>query len=273
MGVPATVQPMPRNEVAVHEPEPDAMLAVIVKAAADPNTDADKMERLLAMHERLKASQAKATYLAALAEMKPELPVIDRRGRIEVREKTASGKRDGDVTQNTPYALWEDIDEAITPILAKRGFVLTFRCGVAQDGKITVTGVLGHRDGHSEETTITLPHDSTGSKNSVQAIGSSVSYGKRITATLLLNIRTKGQDDDGNLGGQGLSDTVSMEQADRILELLTRDGADVKLFCAYMGQTLKMDIARVLDIPASQYNHALEVINTRSQKVKAKGAK
>jgi hypothetical protein len=48
---------------------------------------------------------------------------------------------------------------------------------------------------------MTLPLDTSGSKNNVQAVGSSTSYGKRYTATLLLNIRTKGEDDDGHAGG------------------------------------------------------------------------
>jgi hypothetical protein len=43
--------------------------------------------------------------------------------------------------------------------------------------------VLSHELGHSEETTMTLPLDTSGSKNNVQAVGSSTSYGKRYTAT------------------------------------------------------------------------------------------
>ena len=133
---------------------------------------------------------------------------------------------------------------------------------MAQDGKITVTGVLGHRDGHSEESTIPLPHDSSGSKNAVQAVGSSTSYGKRYTATLLLNIRTKGEDDDGKSGGD--SAAISEDQAEHIIEMLTRDKADVVGFCRYMK------INSIIELPADQYKRACEVINTRSQKVKAK---
>src|SRR6185503_15653016 len=81
------------------------------------------------------------------------------------------------------------------------GFALSFRTGSAPDGKLTVTGILSHRAGHQEETTLALMHDSTGSKNSVQAVGSSISYGKRYTAGALLNITSRGEDDDGKLAG------------------------------------------------------------------------
>ena len=47
-----------------------------------------------------------------------------------------------------------------------------------------------------------LPADTSGSKNVVQAIGSSVSYGKRYTMQALLNITSGGEDDDGHSGGE-----------------------------------------------------------------------
>ena len=167
-----------------------ALLQVIERAATNPAVDIDKMERLLDMQERIIARDAKAAYAAALAEMAPELPVIVERGGIKDR----AGK-----VQST-YALWEDVNDAIKPVLAKHGFALSFRTG-REEGQITVTGVLSHRHGHSEETTITLPHDSSGSKNAVQAVGSSTSYGKRYTAGLLLNLTSRGEDDDGAAGG------------------------------------------------------------------------
>lgn len=239
-----------------------SMMEFIQRAATDPTVDVAKLEKLMAMGERLEARNAKAAYITALVAMKPKLPVIDRKGRIEVRAKTSTGQRDGELTQNTPYALWEDIDEAITPILAEYGFVLTHRSGTAPDGKILITGVLSHQQGHEEETTMALPHDSSGSKNAVQAVGSSTQYGKRYTAGLLLNLRTRGLDDDGNKGGD--PGFVSDEQAERILDLLTRDKADVQLFCK------SMKVSSIVELPAARYGEAIERINTRSAKVKEK---
>lgn len=169
------------------------LLAVIERAARDPAVDIDKMERLLALQERVQERNAVAAFNDALAEMQPRLPIITERGRIIIRDKSDSAK----ITQETPYALWEDINEAIRPLLHEHGFALTFKTGTAADGKLVVTGILKHRFGHQEEAAIPLPHDSSGSKNAVQAIGSSLSYGKRYAAIQLLNITTKGEDDDG----------------------------------------------------------------------------
>jgi hypothetical protein len=58
-----------------------------------------------------------------------------------------------------------------------------------------------HRGGHSEEATKFYPADTSGSKNAIQAIGSSISYGKRYTASALLNLTSRKEDDDGAKGG------------------------------------------------------------------------
>jgi len=175
------------NQVAEYS---SGILAVIERAARDPNVDIDKMERLILMQERVQSREAQTAYYADLAKMQPNLPIIDERGGIK--------GRDGQV-QST-YALWEDVNEAIRPTLAEHGFSLSFRVSRAE-GEIVVTGILAHHFGHREETTLALPTDTSGSKNAVQAVGSSTSYGKRYTAFALLNLTTTGEDDDGNKAG------------------------------------------------------------------------
>ena len=67
-----------------------------------------------------------------------------------------------------------------------------------------------------------LPVDTSGSKNGVQAVASSVSYGKRYTAGLLLNITTTGEDDDGNGPAATVTPRVTSAQAAQIAMLLER---------------------------------------------------
>lgn len=206
------------GEVQVIDPPatPDPFLAMIERAARDPAVDIDKMERLMAMRERAMALEARSAYAAALAEMQPKLPVVDRKGSIVIHEKGAA-KIPANVIQSTPYALWEDINEAIRPLLAEYGFALSFRLQKNED-RVDVTGVLMHRGGHFEETTLSLPMDTSGSKNNVQAIGSSTSYGKRYTAIALLNITSRGEDDDGKAANAAA--TLSDEQMKRVEDLM-----------------------------------------------------
>lgn len=156
------------------------LLTALARAAADPQTDVEKMRQLLDMYREIKGDNARQQFAADLAQMLPDLPSIGERG-------NAAGRY--------TYALWEDINEKVKPILSRYGFALTFRTQT-DEKTITVTGVLTHKGGHREETTITLPSDPSGNKNAVQAVASSVSYGKRYTAGALLNLTSHGEDDD-----------------------------------------------------------------------------
>lgn len=226
----------------------DGILNVIARAAADPNVDIDKLERLLQMQERVLARDARAAYFAALAEMQPNLPVIGERGAIS----TDRGK-----TVQSTYALWEDVNEAIRPILAEHGFALSFKVR-RTEGEIITTGILSHRGGHSEETELSLPTDASGSKNAVQAVGSSTSYGKRYTAFALLNLTSTGEDDDGQKGGR--PEPVDKDRHQLLNDLCEAVGADKVKLC----QHLKVESLR--DVPASKFDYALGRLKEKNPK-------
>ncbi|ANK73763.1 ERF family protein [Ensifer adhaerens] len=232
--------------------ESAAIIQVIERAAMNPNVDIDKMERLLQMQERIMERQAKASYMAALAEMQPDLPEIPE-----------NGKGHG----NIKYALWEDINELIKPVLGNHGFSLSFRTGQA-DGKIIVTGVLSHRDGHSEETTMHLPTDTSGSKNAVQAVGSSTSYGKRYTAQALLNLTSRGDDDDGQAAGAKADNdpTVTEAQTKIIQELIEQAKLTTEGFCK------RWKIQSVTQVKAKSYNEVIQSLRARITAIKEKEA-
>lgn len=189
-------KPRPRRAVAVHahhEPaqfsEEAAILSLVERAASNPAVDMDKLERLVQMQKEARADRARAAFDTAMAQMQPDLKPVDERGGI----KGSNGK-----VQST-YALWEDVCDAIMPVLTTHGFNLSFRVE-NPPGIVSVTAILGGH-GHREQTTLNLPIDGSGSKNAVQAIGSSTSYGKRYTAGLLLNLTSRGMDDDGKAAG------------------------------------------------------------------------
>jgi hypothetical protein len=198
------------------------------------------------MHERITARTAQAAYAAALARLQPSLPIIRERG----------GIKDSGGNVQSKYALWEDIVGVITPLLAAEGFSLSFRTGNTPDG-ITVTGVLMHAAGHSESTSLTLPVDTSGKKNAVQSVGSSTSYGKRYTASALLNLRSGEVDDDGQAGPGGF---VTEQQAADLAALIEEVGADRARFLKYLG------VASVDALPAAKYTAAVKALEAKRKK-------
>lgn len=223
-------------------------LQVIERAASNPEVDVDKLERLLQMQERILARNAKAAYDAGMARMAPELPVIEKRGEIR--------NRAGHV-QST-YPLWEDIDKAVRPILSRHGFTLSFRVG-HENGQQTITGVLAHAEGHSESTTIYLPSDDSGAKNRVQAVGSSIQYGKRYTASALLNLvfRDDWLDDDGKQADPRPS--ISEEQQANLEALMDEVGADTAGFLKWAG------VESMEAVPAAKYDQAVRLLEKKRQ--------
>lgn len=180
------------------------VLSMLERVLTAPEFDIDRAERLWAMQKEVRAEQARAAFIESLSAMQAEIPAIKRTGQI----KNNSGQ-----VQST-YAKWEHINEAIKPVLQRHGFALSFR--VNQEGnKIVVQGVLSHRDGHSDTTTIELAPDTSGAKNAPQAIVSAISYGKRTAAGALLNITSYDEDDDGQrFGDKDQSDEHMAKVAD-----------------------------------------------------------
>jgi hypothetical protein len=230
-----------------HEQAVATVLQVIERAASNPQVDIDKLERLLQMRERMQVMEAKSAYSTALAAMQPELPVIGERGSIKNNSGAVMSR----------YALWEDIVGIITPILSKHGFALSFRTGNTDKG-VTVTGVLSHADGHSEDTSLTLPMDTSGAKNAVQSVGSSTSYGKRYTASALLNLRTGERDDDGKAGGS--QPTLSEEQVANLEALLSEVGADKAKFLRYCK------VESLSEILAVNYSTTVKAIEAKRRR-------
>lgn len=167
-----------------------AVMAIIERAALNPEVDAAKMDQLFALQEKVLARNARTEYFRALAMMAGNMPAIEENGKGH---------------NQTKYAKWEDIQAAITPVLGAHGFALSFRTKV-EEKAIRITAILAHREGHTEENELLLPADNSGSKNAVQAVGSSITYGFRYTACALLNIQTGVSDDDGKAAGGDATD-------------------------------------------------------------------
>lgn len=153
---------------------------------------------------RANAQLAEDAFTRAFLKMRPLLPVIDEKGEIQF-----SDGRTG------TYATNEDIQEAIAPILQQYGFALHFETSHPSPAIIHVDGVLTHRRGHSRRSSFESPADMTGGKTVAQGRGSILSYGHRYCTVDLLNLITRGIDNDGATVGGFAFDPQSLDTAGR----------------------------------------------------------
>jgi hypothetical protein len=97
---------------------------------------------------------------------------------------------------NCKYATLPSIHAVIKKPLHECGLTFRYEQEV-KNNEMTVRCIVTHEAGHSESTKMSAPMDASGSKNDIQAIGSSNSYLQRYTLIGALGIVTADTDDDG----------------------------------------------------------------------------
>ncbi len=189
---------MKTQEVVQVQEEKNPVMEMLQMAMVNSDVDLDKMQKIMDMAERHEEKLAFKAYNRDMALMQGEIPAIEFNAQIKVNNQVRSN-----------YTTYEGIMKVMQPILSKFGFSVSFN-PQASDNLLTVDCMIAHKDGHIEKSSLSLPFDNSGSKNSVQSIGSSISYAKRYALCLKLNIATGGEDNDGN----------TIEQPPRSLEVL-----------------------------------------------------
>ena len=175
----------------------------LIEQAITSGANIDVLERLMGLQERWEQNRARKAFTAALSEVKNHLP------RIVKSTDVSFG--------NTKYKHEDlgDMVESLTPVLAGHGLSFRFRPDTSESGKMSVTCVLSHRDGHFEEATLSGPVDNSGGKNAIQGIGSTTSYLQRYALKCILGIAASA-DDDGRQGApQGQPPQQPPQQQDR----------------------------------------------------------
>ena len=112
---------------------PSTVLALIERAALDPRAGVEKLERLTAMYERLKAKEAELAYNAAKGRILKKLAGIKIVKNRPVLSDIDNGKQRGAV-EAFRYAPLEEIDKHLRPLLAEEEMDLSYstnRKGVA----------------------------------------------------------------------------------------------------------------------------------------------
>src|SRR5262249_20913548 len=132
----------------------------------------ERVTYLIEQQQKLMERHARMVFNASLAAMQASLPSISQTGQMELKNKS------GDIYQTTRFATIADIMDAVRPVLGEYGFSLLFKPDNLEDGRVKMIGYLRHAAGHEETASWILPQDATGSKNTVQAMGSSQTYGR-----------------------------------------------------------------------------------------------
>jgi len=152
----------------------------LISQAIEKGLGVDQLSKLMDLQERYEANQARKRFFEAFTEFQ-SYP-------LDLR-KTKDG-------HNYKYTPLSEITRQVSPLLKKAG--LSYRWEIQDtDKELKVTFLVSHIDGHTERTTMSASPDTSGSKNSIQARGSAVSYLQRYTMIGGLGLSTADIDSDG----------------------------------------------------------------------------
>lgn len=197
----------------------------------------ETLQKLLDMQREYEANEARKAYTAALVALKADLPKVIDRDKLVEFESSTGGK-----PTSYRHATLANVMNQVREPLAEHGFAITWHPSTGSNG-VTVRCRLTHRAGHFEEVEISAPPDSKGGKNSVQAVGSTITYLERYTALSLLGIATADMDDADDNDGEPKQPDASKVDTNRNLRavgLLKKRGRTVEQAVAFLdGRTVE----------------------------------
>lgn len=184
-----------RTDVAPLE-ESTVLLQVIARAAQDTTIDIDRMERLIEIQQRLAAKKSERDFTDALARFQANAPVITKDKRVHF------ASRNGGADTDYKHATLGNVSAAILAVLGQERISASW-VPEQKDGRIFITCVLKHAGGHETRTQLNGPPDTSGNKNPVQQVCSTITMLERYTLLAATGMATHDQDDDGRGGGSG----------------------------------------------------------------------
>lgn len=162
---------------------PAEMMAVAVNGGYTP----EQIMKMLDAQERYDAIQAKKAYNQAMSDFKEKPPLV-------TKDKQNSQYK-------SMYTTLGNLVNTVTPELSKHG--LSASWDIKQNGTIEVSCRMTHRLGHSETATASAPADTSGAKNAIQQIKSTITYLKAVTFESVCGLASTdaNHDDDANSAG------------------------------------------------------------------------
>lgn len=235
-----------------------SMLQIIQQAAMSPHVDIEKMERLLAMKEKMDMREAETKFNAAMAKAQAKMQ------RVSADASNPQTK--------SKYASYAALDRALRPIYTKEGFAISFDTGETQVADaVRVLAYVTHKAGFTRQYHADIDASGKGARGGdvmtkTHATGSAMSYGMRYLLKLIFNVAVGEDDDDGNAAGQ-TAPLLTEDQVNTLHAEATEAGV-YEGFISWVKKTLRVNSLE--QIRADKYKLVKEnldkAINARMKK-------
>lgn len=218
--------------------------------ALERGADIGVLEKLMDLQERHEKNQARRAFDAAMADFRAENLVISKNRAVDFT--STKGRT------NYKHEDLAEVASVVNPALAKHGLSYRFRTTSNPNEPISVTCIVSHRLGYFEENTLSAGRDDSGNKNSIQQIGSTITYLQRYTLKAALGLASAHDDDGAKADESG--GPISAEQRDKLAAALEGVGGDIAKFCEYLG------VGALAELPVARFDDAMKAVAAKARK-------
>ena len=179
------VQQVEQQSLSIMNPE------TLISQAIKQNASVDTMERLLKMRQDLKAEFAKEQFDISMANFQMDCPIVKKTKSVPTSSGAIAYK----------YAPIESIVSQVKKYLKKHGFSYMIKTETLEK-KVKAICVVKHKDGHSEESSMSVPLGTkTNIMSETQVVAAALTFAKRYAFCNSFGILTGDSDDDGKSFG------------------------------------------------------------------------
>jgi hypothetical protein len=207
-----------RQDIA--DGSPVAMLRQLQAMGATPET----VSKLMDLHERWTATEARKAFYTAMADFQAKCPVIPRVKTVKNRDEKLMYS----------YAPLETILATIRAPENACGFRHSWDVEELDNGGVRVVCRISHRDGHSEESRCVMPPTKGLNTNEAQNKGIIISYGQRRSLLNGYGLATGGEDNDARPPEEP-STPIGPREIAHIRECLKTRSRTEESFCQWAG--------------------------------------
>ena len=227
----------------------------LIAKAIDNKMPVEHMQALLDMRLQIKAEQAREAYFVALAKFQAECPTI-------IKDTVIKGKG--------KYAKLELIVQTIAATEQACQFSHRFETEPLDNGGVTVTCIVTHTQGHSEQTSVTIPpvgavmsREGKAVQNAAQVAGVAITYGRRYALTGAFGIVTADEDTDANIARPADYERITENQAADLITLLRDAEADTGAFLRWVSSASSLPVESITAMPADFYDRAVAKVREK----------
>lgn len=184
-----------KEDVIVQSSNSPTPISLLQLAIEKGQLDTTQLKELMDLEERWERNKARKEFFKALSKFQTLVPIIHKTKTANVPTKTGGSFS----YKHSDLAV---IAQTIKKAMNLCGLSYRWEAKEMPNGKMEVTCLVSHIDGHIERTSMEAGADDSGAKNQIQQKGSTHTYLKRYTLLGALGLSVADEDNDGKGGAK-----------------------------------------------------------------------